>query len=305
MSQSHNTLAAKAALKHAADAEHFVEQIVDQCCLAAAAEESGMADIRDSVALLRQAGWLDDDGMKDPALTADRLRRVAGANLPLGRLFEGHINALYLARIHGDARTAAQVDALVSEGAFLGVWGADGAAPVIPAPNGYALAGHKVYASGLGTVTHAVFTVSAGPEVRLGLVEVGEPQRADASSWQMAGMRATASGRYDFEGIALNDILWIGGPGDYLVEPHFVGGVWRIGALQVGGTLGLLDAAAADLRARDRLDAPAQIARLSSVVIHALGASALVPWGTLGRSWDIGERKRGPFEVQVWILIDL
>jgi alkylation response protein AidB-like acyl-CoA dehydrogenase len=89
-------------------------------------------------------------------------------------------------------------------------------------------------------------------------------------------MRATASGRYDFDGIPIGDVTWLGGSGDYLREPRFVGGVWRIAALQVGGALGLLDATAAGLRARDRLGAPAQMARLSAVSIHALGASALV-----------------------------
>ena len=253
-----------------------LDQIAAALDAAADAEETGAADIAVSVALLRQAGWLSDDGASDPALTAVRLRRVGAANLSVGRLWEGHINALYLARVHGDATARARVESLVGGGALLGVWGADGATPVVPSEDEATLTGHKLFASGLGTVSHAVVTVSSGPQVRLGLVDVRDTARADASGWQMQGMRATASGRYEFEGIAKRDILWLGGPGDYLKEPHFVGGVWRIGALQIGGALGLLDAAAADLRGRDRLDAPAQMARLSSVAIRALGASALV-----------------------------
>ena len=35
-----------------------------------------------------------------------------------------------------------------------------------------------------------------------------------------------------------------------------------------------------------------------------LGASTLASWGTLGRSWNIGERKRGHFEVQALNFID-
>ena len=35
------------------------------------------------------------------------------------------------------------------------------------------------------------------------------------------------------------------------------------------------------------------------------GASTLVSWGTLGRSWETGEHKKGHFEVQAWIFIDL
>ncbi len=262
---------------HGSESEHpSLDHIAEVLGAAADAEEAGTADIAASIALLRQARWLSDDGASDPDLTAERLRRVGAANLSVGRLWEGHVNALYLAHVHGDKRAVAQVDALVTKGAFLGVWGADGTTPVAPSADGSTLVGHKLFASGLGTVTHAVTTISSGPAVRLALVNVSDPARADASVWNMHGMRATASGRYEFEGVATDDILWLGGPGDYLKEPHFVGGVWRIGALQVGGALGLLDAAAAQLRARDRLNAPAQMARLSEVAIRALGASALV-----------------------------
>jgi hypothetical protein len=259
-----------------------INQIAQAIDAAAAAEEQGSADIARSVALLRQAGWLADTGATDPKLTVGRLQRVGAANLPVGRLWEGHINALYLAQVHGDAADFAKVMALVSQGALLGVWGADGAAAVHPVPGGDTLTGQKAFASGLGCVTHAIVTVSSGPQVRLGLVDVRDMARADKSVWRMQGMRATASGHFSFDGIALRDVLWLGNPGDYLVEPHFIGGVWRIGALQVGGALGLLDAAARDLRARGRLDAPAQMARLSSVAIAALGASALVQRAACG-----------------------
>lgn len=252
------------------------ERIIAQLATTAAAEEAGTADIAASVNLLRQMDWLGDDGVSHPALSADRLRRVGAVNLPVGRLFEGHMNALCLARAHGSPRAQVEVRSMVAGGAFLGVWGADGAAPVAPSGDGCTLSGHKTFASGLGTVTHAVVTVSSGPQVRLGLVGVGDAGRGDASTWTMQGMRATASGRYDLDGVPIGNILWLGGPGDYLTEPHFVGGVWRIAALQIGGAIGLLEAAASALRSQGRLDAPAQMARLSVVAIRALAASALV-----------------------------
>lgn len=252
-----------------------LDAIVERLAATAESEETGVADIGTSIAVLRKAGWLAEDGTSDPDLTVRRLSRVGAANLPVGRLWEGHLNALYLARAHADDDTAVRIRELAAAGAFLGVWGADGDQAVAPSPNGDTLVGHKKFASGLGTVTHAVITVSSGTEVLLGLVDVRDITRADASVWRMQGMRATASGRYDFDGMAMRDVLWLGGPGDYLREPHFVGGVWRIAALQIGAALGLLDAAATVLRAHDRLDAHAQMARLSTVAIRALGASAL------------------------------
>lgn len=253
-----------------------LERIAAKLDAAAAAQDAGTGDIAGSIDILRQAGWLTDTGSLDPALTVDRLRRLGGANLSVGRLWEGHVNALYLMQVHGTPDDVAWVEGLVEDGAFLGVWGADGSTPVAPSADGTQLAGHKVFASGLGIVTHAVVTVSSGPDVRLGVIDVRDQGRADPSTWKMQGMRATVSGRYDFEGIALRDVIWLGQPGDYIQEPHFIGGVWRIGALQVGGALGLLESAASELRARNRLEAPAQMARLSQVAISALGASALV-----------------------------
>lgn len=241
----------------------------------AAAEEIRSADIAASINMLRRARWLTDDGACDPDRAVRRLCRVGAANLPVGRLWEGHMNALYLAQVHGHSQTAARVDDMVARGAFFGVWGADGDVAVEPALDGKSLVGQKNFASGLGTVTHALVTVSSGRKVRLALVDVRDRARADASVWKMKGMRATASGRYDFNGIAIEDILWIGDPGDYLTEPHFVGGVWRIAALQIGAALGLLDAAANSLRGLGRLDAPAQMSRLSTVAIRALGAAAV------------------------------
>lgn len=255
---------------------------------AAADEEAGRSDISESVDLLRQAGWMTDNGAENPSLTAMRLRRLGAANLPVGRLWEGHVNALYLSRVHGDRKIAAAVDKLVAGGAVLGVWGADGETPVVVAMNETSLSGQKTYSSGLGTVTHAVITVGSGPDVRLGLIDVRDLSRADASVWRMRGMRATASGHYDFEGIAIGAVLWLGGPGDYLTEPHFVGGVWRIAALQIGAALGLLEAAADTLRARGRLDTPAQMSRLTEVAIRALGASALTTQAAVAASPNRG-----------------
>jgi hypothetical protein len=255
---------------------------------AAAAEESGHAAIGASLKVLSEAGWLNDDGMVDPARTVKRLQRVAAANLPVGRLWEGHINALYLSGVHGDADAQAAVRSHVAAGAILGVWGADGTVPVAPGQD-ETLIGDKAFASGLGAVTHAVVTVSSGPAVRLGLIDVRDAARADAQTWQMLGMRATASGRFDVDGIAIQDVIWLGAPGAYVTEPHFIGGVWRIAALQVGAALGLLEAAADGLRARDRLAAPAQMARLSSVAIKAMAAAALVSRAARSAALDTEE----------------
>jgi hypothetical protein len=91
----------------------------------------------------------------------------------------------------------------------------------------------------------------------------------------MPGMRATRSGGFDFTGMELDQVDWIGAPGCYATEPGFVSGVWRIAALQLGATLGLIDIAAQQLRDLHRMRAEAQLARLTPLVIRALAAEGL------------------------------
>ena len=198
----------------------------------------------------------------DPQHLARALVAVAEANLPLARLLEGHVNARLLLRVHDGPPVPA---------GLLGVWGADGDPPTRLGATG--LTGGKRFASGLGTVAHAVVTVGRDEATRLALVDVSDADRHRPGTWAMAGMRATVSGDVDLTGLAPR---WIGDAGDYFREPHFVGGVWRIAALQLGGTLGLLAAARDALDAADRLGAEAQVARLGPLVARAMAAFGLV-----------------------------
>lgn len=251
-------------------------ELLTALSIAASKEENGTRAIGHSIDLLREAGVLFDDGTRKPDVTARTLMRVASVNLSVGRLLEGHINALLLVNLHGTDQTKTSILQHIAQGAFLGVWGADGQVPVTSEASGTSLYGIKNFASGLGTVTHAIVTVNSGPQVRLALVDVTDADRADPSAWDMRGMKATASGTYDFTDLPEGAFEWIGNAGDYLIEPHFVGGVWRIAALQVGATVGLLNVAAAELRVMGRMQAEQQQARLMTMLGRAWSGIALV-----------------------------
>lgn len=199
---------------------------------------------------------------RTPASLCRILVSIAEANLPVARLAEGHVNATQLLDLHG-------ID--VETDGLYGVWGADGAEPLSERDG--VLRGGKRYASGLGLVAQAIVSVGGGDTCRLALVDVRDTARHSPGTWRMAGMRATVSGDVDLTGLTP---LWVGGAGDYFTEPFFVGGVWRIAALQLGGTLGLLRTAADELARIDRLSAPPQLARLSPLVGRALAAFGLV-----------------------------
>ena len=243
---------------------------------AAVTEDLGHSDIALSLDRLRDGGLLSADLVKDPGLSARTLMRVGAVNLSVGRLLEGHVNALRLIDLYGSGRLRTAARALVANCAVFGVWGADSSdAVTIDATQGQ-LSGSKVFCSGLGTVTHAVVTVNSGPDVQLVLLDVTDPERATVTDWDMLGMKATNSGGYRFSGMVLTDAEWIGAPGDYLSEPDFVGGVWRIAALQAGAAIGLIERAGEVLRETGRLGSEAQIARLTTVLAQAWAGAALV-----------------------------
>ena len=248
------------------------------------------------VAALAAAGWLraplpvaaGGAGLAtsgDPAATGlalDALRALGRADLPLARLYEGHVNAVKLVELHARASLRELVRERVRAGTLLGVWGAPGRDPLRVAearPDGWTLAGSKAFASGLGTVGLAVVTV-ADPDApdasRLLLVDVDDPARQHPDEWDANGMRATRSGGYRFDGVWLAPGRRIGAPGVYEREPWFEGGIWRYVAAHVGAMEGLVDATLGELVARDRADDPYQRARIGRAAVLAVGARALV-----------------------------
>ncbi|WP_349540299.1 acyl-CoA dehydrogenase family protein [Sagittula sp. NFXS13] len=203
------------------------------------------------------------------------LRRIGRASLSVGRLAEGHMNALKLVTLYGTPGQVRRHRTFARNGAVYGVWGADVDPPVsvmAELDGHFRLAGGKRFASGLGTVSHAVVTAQSPDGLRLAIAEVAHPDRSDAAAWDTSGMRATASGSYDFNG-ATAEVL--GAAGDYLREPHFQGGVWRYAAVQTGG----LEALAAEVRrAVSSVEAPgeAQLHRLARIAGLAHRARLMV-----------------------------
>ncbi|QEU08550.1 acyl-CoA dehydrogenase family protein [Paracoccus yeei] len=192
----------------------------------------------------------------DPRVLMRALVTVGRASLSAGRLFEGHVNAVKLLRLHGGPTEG------IAQGDLLGVWGADGPDPA-HIRNGV-LHGQKLFASGADVLDRVIVAVKH-PDGRPQLVLLRRDQlqgRLFPQEWAVSGMKATASGRCDLEGLAVGDAILLGGPGDYQREPHFQGGVWRYAAVQLGAMQALAAIAADQLQRRGRADAPLQAQRL-------------------------------------------
>ena len=228
----------------------------------------------------------------DPA-QAHRLYAILTAagrgSLPLGRLYEGHVNALALVQAYGtaDQRRRAARDA--EAGHLFGVWNTEiprDGVRLEPLPGGRVrMQGAKTFCSGAGRVSR-ILTTGALPDGgwQMVLVPTDRVQtRAEPEAWCAEGMRATASGRVDFSDAVLAPGDVIGAPGDYTREPYFNGGAVRFAAVQLGGAEALADAAADHLRMLGRTGSETQQIRMGEVAV-ALES---------GRLWMLGAARLG------------
>lgn len=266
--------------------------IADDPLVAALAREGARYDVERrfptaSIALLREAGLhrrfaptaAGGEDFASPrarhAAMLDQLRRVGRGDLSVGRLYEGHVNALLLFGWYADARQLAWLAGALDRGAILGVWATE------PAPGvtlrDRTLTGAKSFASGAGGIDHAIVTAApaTGGERRLVVVDADDPARTDAGGWQVRGMRASVSGIYDLMGMTVAEERLLGAPGDYDREPRFTAGAWRFAATQLGGIEALLAATRDGLGPAARAD-PLARAGFGAAIVATRSALAWV-----------------------------
>ncbi|WBH15836.1 acyl-CoA dehydrogenase family protein [Sphingomonas radiodurans] len=235
----------------------------------------------DSIAVLARSGLLrrfapvasGGDKFGDPVerhyAMLDALRRVGRGDLSVGRLFEGHVNALALFDWYATADQNAWLRELLDQDAVFGVWATQPAPGVtlIEDDDGARLQGAKSFASGAGGIDFAIVTVRpADGTRRLAIVAANETERTDASGWRVRGMRASMSGTYDLTGYRIDDPALLGAPGDYDREPRFTAGAWRFTAVQLGGIEALLAETRAMLSDAARADALSRAALGHAIV---------------------------------------
>jgi hypothetical protein len=145
------------------------------------------------------------------------VRQVAKADGSVGRIFEGHLNAV----------ERLTIDGIDPEDHVLGVWGAD------PAPDegepaeirDDGLHGTKVFCSGAGGLTKAL-VIARGTLV---LVDLEHGVEVDTSWYRAMGMRASESHRVHFHGARIDATLT-----PLTTEPYFSGDAIRTAAAWAG-----------------------------------------------------------------------
>lgn len=204
------------------------------------------------------------------------LRLIGRGNLSLGRIFEGHVNALKLVALYGSADQLGRAAGDARDGHLFAIWATEAADPVriAGAPPHAALRGGKVFCSAAAQATRAVITATSDVgEARMLLIPLRAGERARTGLYETHGMRACGTGSVDFTDIPVSEAALIGRPGDYLRQPEFSAGAWRTSAVALGGLDALVEQVLRQLVARDRQDNPHQRARLGDILIAAETAS--------------------------------
>ena len=204
------------------------------------------------------------------------LRLVGCGNLAVGRVFEGHVNALKLVSLYGTGQQVRDAAADAASGHLFAIWNTEPAQDRLRLEGGV-LHGRKVFCSAAGYVARALVTaVTPDGGSRMVVVALQPGERVGAERAHLQGMRACGTGSMNFDGLAVADQALIGQPGDYLRQPEFSAGAWRTSAVTLGGLQALVAAARRQLVERDRHANPHQSSRIGLALIAQETASLWV-----------------------------
>ncbi|HVB51613.1 MAG TPA: hypothetical protein VND89_07775 [Acidimicrobiales bacterium] len=167
----------------------------------------------------------------------DILSTWAARDLSVGRLGEGHVDAL---AILSEARMEP-----LGETATYGVWAArsrSGGTSAIRVPGGWELSGRKEFCSGSGLIDRALVTADTPEGYRLFDIALDEHvARANHESWPAIGMADSISETLEFSGPVVPESRVVGGPDFYTNRPGFWFGAAGVAACWYGGAVGLVN----------------------------------------------------------------
>ena len=208
------------------------------------------------------------------------LYAIGRRDLPLGRLFEGHVDAVQIIGRYG---TPTQRATALAPDTLCGVWGAGLEGEPLRLEAGR-LNGGKSYASGADLCTHALVTADADGGHQLILIDLAAtPPAIDRDWWRVTGMQRSGSHLVRWSDAAITPAQLVGPPASYAREPWFSGGALRFAAVQAGGVGALFDRTRAHLVALDRARDPHQAQRLAKLL--QLGESAAAAVRTAAERW--------------------
>lgn len=226
------------------------------------------------------------------------VRRTARADGSVGRIVDGHLNAVERIDVACPEPLRGELlHRVASGGLWLGVWGADPPAASGERPAGLErldgtlrLTGTKDFCSGAGGLHGALVVARDDQERVLAYVELGEGVEVDRSWFRAAGMRASESHRVRFHGARVAALL--GRPGELLREPWFARDAIRTAATWAGLADRAREAAHEALAPRVRAGDELAALALGRIATHATTIDLWLERGA--QAGDAAVRKAAP-----------
>ncbi|MFN4271367.1 MAG: acyl-CoA dehydrogenase family protein [Aliihoeflea sp.] len=267
------------------DSKRRREDLSRVIALNAAARDADGAFPREAFDELGKLGLLSAPPLTPETMSALLLllAAVGRGDLSTGRIYEGHVNALFLIERFGTARQKECYSRIVRDGGVFGVWNTDEASDPLRLVNDL-FAGRKNFASGVDGLSHAIVTIS-DDEGRRMIVVPTRNLSVDRTWWKPLGMRASGSHVVDLSGLIVKPDWYLGGSDDYVRQPWFSSGAIRFLAVQVGGMHAILDAAIAHLNRTNRADNPHQSHRLARMAVAV--ETGYLWLERVGRAWGL------------------
>lgn len=212
--------------------------------------------------------WTEDDDQD----ILEILFEIGKGNLSLGRLYEGHINALLLIEWYGNKSQKQKYFSEALKGKIFGVWNTEvpGDGLKLKSQNEiFYGVGAKTFCSGGLHVQRPIVTAHTKNGLQMLVLELDEHSNLveDWSLWNPMGMRASVSCRIDFSGLKIAKPQLLGNLNDYYREPQFSFGAVRFAAVQLGGANRIFEVMVQHLKKNARLNDTYQRMRMGKAAI--------------------------------------
>ncbi|WP_051285035.1 acyl-CoA dehydrogenase family protein [Aequorivita capsosiphonis] len=202
----------------------------------------------------------------------DLLFEVGKSDLSVGRIFEGHLNALLLIDTFGTSNQKEKFHGEAADGKLFGIWNTERSFEKLNLKKSDSilhLKGAKIFCSGALNIDRPIVTATTATGLQMIILELERNSglEEDWSLWNPTGMRASVSCRIDFTGLKVCEGNFLGIANDYYKEPHFSWGGVRFSAVQLGGAKAIVDITVAHLQKLKRTQDPYQKMRLGKLSI--------------------------------------
>lgn len=247
-------------------------ELVDLTLVLDAIEDHPRIFPNGAVEVLKDLNWTSFSEFSENMF--DLLFQVGKADLSVGRIYEGHVNALILIDTYGTLQQKERYFNEAREGKLFGVWNTenpDDGLKIVADDNSKALhlKGSKTFCSGALHIDRPIVTAKTKAGVQMLVLNLDEQDslQEDWSQWDPIGMRPSVSCRLDFTSFKISRDEYLGDLNDYYREPLFSWGAVRFSAVQLGGAQKIADVMLQHLQKTQRSKNLIQQMRIGKVAI--------------------------------------